>query len=149
MRLAVRQYQHMINDLCETAQTDTATIHRLEAELREAQALIGRLEVDLAYARHQLRGNLHTATDAQVPEFVLVGIDRGNGQGKRLIAARDLPGAALAMTDMDDPPPRWKVTATLARPLFIDRPSYAAALEHMRTIWANWDADQPTTAIGP
>lgn len=132
-------YESRIDDLCETAQMDFATIRQLETELDATRAKL----------RNALLGNLHTATNAQQPEFVLVGIDRGPGLGKRLIAGPPGAGAELGMTSMDDPPPRWKITATLARPLFIDRPDYAAALEHMRTIWQNWDAEQPTTVAAP
>lgn len=133
-----------ISELCETARMDIATISQLEERLAdqidENLSLRGKLRAALAP-----QGNLHNATAAQVPEFVLVGIDRGNGQGKRLIAGRDLPGAALSMTDISDPPPRWVVAATLARPLFIDDADYAACLARMREIWMNWDREKPAS----
>lgn len=75
------------------------------------------------------------------PEFVLIGIDR-KGAGKRLIASRDLPGAALGMTAMDDPPPRFQIRAVLARTLFIDKPTYSEAMARMAEIWRNWDRDE-------
>lgn len=114
-------------------------IRRMAELVSEMSDNVTRLKGHLAAAERQLRGNLHTATADQKPEFVLVGIDRGPVLGKRLIAARDLPGAELGMTAIDDPPPRWQIRATLDRPLFIDGPDYATALDRMRAIWANWD----------
>lgn len=75
-----------------------------------------------------------------VPEFVLAGFRRP-GQGVRLIASRNLDGTDLTMTDMADPPPRWKLIAKLAQALTIDRPDYGSAIEEMSRIWRNWERD--------
>lgn len=134
---------HLCDRLTEREADLTGECARLRGQLVQSERLLRKADQDIDELRsqlHQARGSLHTATDHQQPEFVLVGIDRGPGLGKRLIASRDLPGAELAMTEMTDPPPRWVIRAVLARPLFIDRASYGQALEHMRQVWANWDA---------
>lgn len=81
-----------------------------------------------------------TRSGASTPEFVLAGLDR-NGNGKRLMASRHLTGTTMTMTDMADPPPRWKLAAALGQMLVIDKPSYAEALDRMAEIWRNWDAE--------
>lgn len=115
-----------------------ARLTGIEAGLMTERArLSGQLE-DAQRRLRQLHGGTPEGVMASPPEFVLVGIDRG-AAGKRLIASRDLPGAAFGMTGMDDPPPRFQIRAVLARPLFIDSPDYATALDRMRAIWMNWD----------
>lgn len=71
------------------------------------------------------------------PEFVLVGIDRG-GPGKRLMAARDLGPTSFGMTELDDPPPRWKLETVLPDVLIIDKPGYGEALHRVGEIWPGW-----------
>lgn len=87
------------------------------------------------------------ATDARVsgsalsdttPEFVMVGLRRG--AGKRIQVSRDVRVTAFAMTEPDDPPPRFKLGAVLARLVMIDKPTYSEALAHLATMWANEDA---------
>ena len=81
------------------------------------------------------------------PEFVLTGQDRGNGMGKRLMASKDLGPTSMAMTDMDDPPPRWKLETVMGGMLIIDKPTYGAALEHMTMVWRNWERESVVAAI--
>lgn len=73
------------------------------------------------------------------PEFVLAGVDRGRAGGKRLYASKDLGGTAFGMTEMSDPPPRWKLSTAMERMLTIDKPTYGEALAHLMRIWSNWD----------
>jgi hypothetical protein len=105
------------------------------------QALTGQL----AEAERQNRNLMGAQTpegaipSSEQPDFVLVGIPRG--QGKRLLAARNLAGAHFGMTDAQDPPPRWKIMATLVQPLFIDAAAYPEAMARLQEIWANWDRE--------
>ncbi len=75
------------------------------------------------------------------PEFVLTGQDRGNGMGKRLMASKELGPTSMAMTDIGDPPPRWKLETVMGGMLIIDKPTYGEALEHMTVIWRNWERE--------
>lgn len=109
-----------IDDLCETARQDIATIAYLESELRKAT------------------GTVTGALSSQKPDWVLVGIPRP-GRGVRVWASRELSGTAFDMTPMDEPPPRWLIKATMAQALTVDEPGYAEAMAKVSTIWANWD----------
>lgn len=125
----------------------------VEGALRESLAQMTDRTREAERESASLRGQLAAAVTDSVtsgsalstasPEFVLVGIPRGPGMGKRLMASRDLTVTAFAMTEYSDPPPRWKLGAILERLLVIDKPTYGEALAHMATIWANWDKDAP------
>lgn len=132
----------------------------LERRIESDQRVMRQQRDDLAKAEHELRrlrGQLAGAvTDAKVsgaalstaqPEFVLVGIPRPDGS-KRLMASRNLDVTAFAMTDPDQPPPRWKLGVILARLLVIDKPDYQQALAHLMTIWANQDSDARAQVTG-
>jgi hypothetical protein len=97
---------------------------RLESELRSLRSLSAQ------------DGMLST----QTPEFVIVGIPRP-GMGVRLVASRDLGALAFGMTPTSTGGAQWKITATLDKTLFIDKPSYPEAFGHMSTIWRNWERD--------
>jgi hypothetical protein len=118
-------------------QRQALTASQLKDELRSTRAhrdsLLRTLDARLRSSTGDQHGNAE-------PEFVIVGLDRP-GQGKRIMASRHLTGTVLTMTDMSDPPPRWKVTAALGQMLIIDKPGYGDALLHMGTIWRNWERD--------
>jgi hypothetical protein len=98
-----------------------------------------------------LRGQLAAAvTDARTsgaalstakPEFIMAGIPRGPGIGKRIQVSRDIEVTAFAMTEMGDGEPRFKIGAILGRLLVVDKPTYGECLQHLATIWANQDRD--------
>jgi hypothetical protein len=113
-------YEQRIDDLCETARQDMATIAHLEGELLKATSTV--------------TGALST----QRPDWVLVGIPRP-GAGVRVWASRELSGTAFDMTPMDEPPPRWQIKATMAQALTVDEADYAVAMAKISTIWQNWD----------
>jgi hypothetical protein len=123
--------------------------------IRDLGETVSQQRTEISGLKRRLSGLLAAGpvtVSAQVPstgnvEFVLVGIDR-TGQGKRLIASRKLGQTVFAMTEPSDPPPRWKIGATMAEALFIDKPGYDAALEHMAVIWRNWDSDERAGATG-
>jgi hypothetical protein len=135
----------------DTAQAGWEHAHRLQnaltlADQHEAEALdeVERLMAD--NARQQMRiSELLAGPGATpvhgpggpAPEFVLVGIDRGGNLGKRVYASRDLSGTSFGMTEMHDPPPRWKVGAVMAQMLTVDGAGYAEALSKIGGIWAN------------
>ena len=122
--------ERRIGELCTTADADQQTIAFLEAELR------------------RLAGTEHTAMlSTHKPDWVLVGIPRP-GRGVRVWASRELAGTAFDMTPMDQPPPRWKITATMQQALTVDEPGYAPAMAKISEIWANWDRDAAREAGG-
>jgi uncharacterized coiled-coil protein SlyX len=141
--LACADYERRIKDLCDTAAMDIRTIHQLENDLAQAHRRVASLRGQLAAAVTDAKTS-GAALSTAAPEFVLVGIPRGPGLGKRLMACRDPVVTAFAMTEMNDPPPRWKLGAILERLLVIDKPTYGEALNHMATIWGNWDRDEKT-----
>lgn len=71
------------------------------------------------------------------PDFVMVGITRPGGAGKRLIASSHLGGTHFGMTPENKPPPRWVLEATMGEALFIDKPGYPEALAQVSVIWGN------------
>lgn len=87
---------------------------------------------------------------AAKPEFVIVGLDAGPGMcdgvavqaRKRVMVSRDLSETILSMTAIDNPPPRWKMDAVMAKMLVIDKPTYGEALDRMGEIWRNWERDE-------
>lgn len=87
--------------------------------------------------------------DAAKPEFIITGLDAGPGMcdgvrvesRKRIMASRHLTGTTMSMSDMSDPPPRWKIEAMMGQMLIIDKPAYADALDRMGEIWRNWEAE--------
>lgn len=121
-----------IGDLCETAEMDIATIRTLEDRLAEAERQLRNLQ-----GAQTPEGALPAGGQ---PDFVLVGIPRP-GLGVRVLAARDMAGTRFGMTDAQDPPPRWKIMATLVQPLFVDDQDYGRALARVREIWANWERE--------
>jgi hypothetical protein len=119
--------ERRISELCTTAEQDTATIAFLEAELR------------------RLAGTERGAMlSTQKPDWVLVGIPRP-GVGVRVWASRELAGTSFDMTPMDQPPPRWKIAATMAQALTVDEPDYGAAMAKITEIWHNWDREAART----
>lgn len=136
-----RDLQARIDSLHQTAGRDIKTIRDLRDELARADCEIGSLRGQLAASVTGARTS-GAALSTAAPEFVLVGIPRGAGLGKRLQASRDITVTAFAMTEIDDPPPRWKIGAIMERLLVIDKPTYGEALAHLATIWSNWDRDE-------
>ena|ERR1035441_3706395 len=116
-------------------QSETATQHR--ARIKELHDQIYRL-CQPSVPEGALTGK---------PEFVLTGQDRGNGMGKRLMASKELGQTSMAMTDISDPPPRWKLEAVISDMLIIDKPTYGEALEHMTMIWRNREREAAAKAI--
>lgn len=116
------------------------TIRELTDELAKSNRHILRLRGQLSAAVTDSKTSGSSLTDV-LPEFVLVGTPRANG-GKRLMVSRDLNVTAFAMTEMDDPPPRWKLGVILEKMLMTDAPTYGEALAHIAKIWGNWDRDE-------
>jgi hypothetical protein len=56
------------------------------------------------------------------------------------MASQDLGKTAFGMTEMNDPPPRWKISSVMANMLIIDKPDYPQALARLFEILANQDA---------
>ena len=131
LRQSAEGYEQRIDDLCHTTQMDIETIAELEREIR---SLRGKLAAAVTDARTS-GAALVTGT----PDFVMVGTPRQGG--KRLQVSRDITVTAFAMTEIDDPPPRWKIGAIMEQLLVIDKPTYSECLAHLATIWANWDRD--------
>jgi len=131
LRQSAEGYELRIHDLCRGRDVDARKIAELEREIR---SLRGKLAAAVTDAR--------TSGAALViagPEFVMVGTPRQGG--KRLHVSRDITVTAFAMTEIDDPPPRWKIGAIMEQLLVIDKPTYSECLAHLATIWANWDRD--------
>jgi hypothetical protein len=80
-------------------------------------------------------------------EFVLVGIARKGGQGKRLWASKDLAGTSFGMGGEFDGFPAWVIHAVMGHALTVDRPTYGEALAWLMARWQDEMAGKP--AIGP
>lgn len=153
MRTIARGQQRIID----RQNKQIASLSQLAGQLREEnrryeQALAGH-ERELRRVNSQLAASV---TDARVsaavqstaqPEFVLVGTPRPDGS-KRLMASRQLDVTAFAMTEPENPPPRWKLGVILGALIVIDKPDYQQALAHLMTIWANQDSDQRAQVTG-
>jgi hypothetical protein len=113
----------------------------LAAKLRVQSETVLFLEAELRRLAGTERGAM---LSTQKPDWVLVGIPRP-GVGVRVWASRELSGTAFDMTPMDQPPPRWKITATMAQALTVDEPDYGAAMAKVTQIWHNWDAEAART----
>jgi hypothetical protein len=114
--------------------------------LSERNTGIIRLNREIA----SLRGQLAAAvTDARTsgaalstaPEFIMAGIPRGPGMGKRIQVSREVEVTAFAMTEMGQGEPRFKIGAIMARLLVIDKPTYAECLAYLAMIWENQDRE--------
>jgi hypothetical protein len=120
---------------------------KMNDEIADVAADNRRLVRERSEAERQLRNLMGAQTpegalaSSAQPDFVLVGIPRGQ-VGVRLLAARNLAGTRFGMTDAQDPPPRWKIMATLVEPLFIDGQAYPEAMARLQEIWANWDREE-------
>lgn len=126
-----------LDEMCETARQDIATIETLTGRNAELAR-----QLAVAADAGPRSGKALVGWEQQGgarPEFVLAGVDRGRAGGKRLYASKDLGGTAFGMTEMDDPPPRWKLSTAMERMLTIDKPTYGEALAHLMRIWSNWD----------
>lgn len=117
-------------------------ISRVKADNRELRDRVRRLENPPLVEP----GSALDRPGSIVPDFVLAGFRRGNGGGVRLTASRDLDGTDLSMTDISDPPTRWKLVAKLGHALFIDRADYGSAIEEMARIWRNWEREDAQAA---
>jgi hypothetical protein len=122
---------------------------RLKASARELNLLREQLNLASREAS-SLRGQLAAAVTGakvsgaalatSVPEFVMVGISRG--QGKRIQVSRDIEVTAFTMTEPGEGESRFKIGAVMAKLLVIDSPTYAGALSGLATIWANQDHER-------
>lgn len=75
-----------------------------------------------------------------MPEFVLVGIDRGVAGGKRIYASRELGGPAFGLIGDGANGSAYQLITKMGNLLVIDKPNYEQAMRWMGTIWRNWDA---------
>lgn len=124
---------------------------RMEQRIEAGTAENKRLAREINDLRRQ-HANVPGSFDrygAAKPEFVIIGLDAGPGMcdgvrvdgRKRIMVSRDLTAASLGMTPLDNPPPRWSISAVMAKMLVIDKTSYGEALDRMAEIWANQDRD--------
>jgi hypothetical protein len=123
---------------------DLSISQRHVADLQTA--LNKTLTSKIADLESQIRGMLRPAVpegavSTGMPEFVMVGVDR-SGQGKRIIASKEPTVLAFGMTEMNDPPPRWKIESVMPNALFIDGTGYADAMAKLEVIWRSWEAQQ-------
>jgi hypothetical protein len=86
-----------------------------------------------------------SALATSVPEFILVGIPRGNG--KRIQVSRNIEVTAFTITEPGDGEPRFKIGAVMGHLLVIDKPTYADCLAHLATIWENQNAEAANRAV--
>lgn len=141
-----RPWRHIrhLQKVCEDYRSLTA---RLNRELSNERAVSAQLMSDNLILASGAASDV--PADHEVctgnPEFVMVGIARPDGT-KRLIASRVPSVLSFGMTGMDDPPPRWKIHATMPNAAFIDRGDYAQATAQLWTMWANADAEAARTA---
>lgn len=154
-REAVRQQRdaaHMAwesNERYERLRVSAKELERLRDDLTRAEREVASLRGQLAAAVTDARTSGAALSTAQ-PEFVLVGIPRGPGQGKRIQVSRDIEVTAFAMTEMGEGEPRFKIGAIMAKLLVIDKPTYGEALQLLATIWASQDRDsQPGARLTP
>jgi hypothetical protein len=134
LRHAADGYVQRIDDLCATASRDIATI-------AEQEQLIWSMRGQLAVAVTDARVS-GAAFSTVAPEHVVVFIPRGDGLGKRIQASRDIEVTAFAITEPDNPPPRWKLGVIMEQMLTIDQPTYAQCLSRLAEIWANRDRNE-------
>lgn len=124
----------------------SATISGLRTQLAALERELLRERSRLAAAVTDARVSAAVQSSVQ-PEFVLTGIPRPDGS-KRLMASRQLDVTAFAMTEPDQPPPRWKLGVIMGQLLVIDKPDYQQALAHLMTIWGNQDSDARAQVTG-
>jgi hypothetical protein len=124
------------------------------AENRRLAAVTVELRKQLTAARgaSQIRAQeaalLSNATQDKnsVVEFVIVGHDR-LGQGKRIMASRDLTGTKLGIAGGEGGTnPKWQISAVMGGMLTTDAPTYEAALARVNQIWANWEREERAAA---
>jgi hypothetical protein len=136
------QLNARLNEKDERLKAAARELNRLRDDLDKAGREITRWKSAVAAAATDARVSGSALSDA-TPEFVLVGLRRG--AGKRVQVSRDVTVTAFAMTEPDDPPPRFKLGAVMARLVMIDKPTYSEALAHLATMWANEDAQHIRT----
>jgi hypothetical protein len=140
---AYRRLDQMARWQDERLKNQQENAQKLRSELIRKQQVIQQLEANLRAALNQKTGGISME---QAPEFVMVGIERGNGSGKRIIASKELGSTSFGMTPIESPPPRWMIESVLSNALFVDAPTYGAALDRVAHIWANWERDKPQPA---
>lgn len=126
----VRSLTRMNLHQAETIRAQSETAGHLRAEIRSLQR-------DLRVATGYAPGGQLQAGDLDVPpEFVLVGRDRA-GQGKRVMASKELGKTSFGIEDLNHAP-TWRFSGFMPNMLVIDGTDYQDALGKLMKIWANW-----------
>jgi hypothetical protein len=132
-----------IRELREDAESMRAALVQLTEEAGRQHKANAKLKADNGALRDQVRRLLKPDVPEGVTDmgldFVMVGFDRGPGLGKRLMASRDLGKTAFGMTEMDDPPPRWKIQSVMANMVVMDERNHPDAMARLFGIWASQD----------
>lgn len=140
-----------LRDVCDEYKTLTA---RLNDENRDQQLQLTGERAKVAELSRQLtnmaapRGSGQAVVGWQAPgtakpEFVLAGVDRGNG--KRLYASKDLGGTSFGGAAGDfGTNVGYTLRAVLGNMLIIDKPSYGECLEFLFRRWADFTS-RPVT----